>query len=63
MNAVGMSMRVAMVQVHIRRGRPHERFLSQIAEVVVTAAAISLCAYVNGHFRQKLFRRAYEQPS
>lgn len=40
-------------QVHIRRGRPHERFLFQTAEVVVTAAAVCMITLATNHIRHR----------
>lgn len=42
-----------LVQVHIRRGRPLERFLFQTAEVVVTAAAVCMITLASNHIRHK----------
>lgn len=39
--------------VHIRRGRPHERFLFQTAEVVITAAAVCMVTVATNHIRHK----------
>ncbi|KAL3160201.1 hypothetical protein ABBQ32_010962 [Trebouxia sp. C0010 RCD-2024] len=39
--------------VHIRRGRPHERFLFQTAEVVVTAAAVCMITLATNHIRHR----------
>lgn len=47
----------AVLQVHIRRGRPHERLLRQTAEVVFTAAVISFCTIAYGHFHLKVSGR------
>lgn len=40
-------------QVHIRKGRPLERFLFQTAEVFVTATAVCMITLASNHIRHK----------
>lgn len=46
-------MSVDVWQVHIRKGRPLERFLFQTAEVVVTAAAVCMITLASNHIRHR----------
>ena len=41
------------LQVHIRKGRPIERFLFQTAEVALTAAAVCLITLASNRIRKK----------
>ena len=41
------------MQVHIRKGRPIERFLFQTAEVALTAAAVCLITLASNRIRKK----------
>jgi len=41
------------LQVHVRRGRPLERFLFQTAEVALTAAAVCLITVACNRVRRK----------
>ena len=55
MNSIYVSTDICTTawQVHIRRGRPLERFLFQTAQVVVTAAAVCTITLASNHIRHR----------